>query len=598
MGMWLQTAFSHPAALLALLVKLAGVSLWTAVVSRRVPDRLTAWLHSWLAVQIAQTTIIMGLSAAVMLSRTALWAFLLIVLTSGIAAYMARGVRFRMPSRRVLIVSAAIALPLILWAIRSMVLPDFSADAQAYGTVRIALWMNYRTVFVHMPTVGVNIFADEWNGELNGLLYGFAAGTIQGVMMGNVEVLLVAALASIWAARRFGAGQTGSMLIGLLVATSPAFIGLAAVTKGDLLSCVGVVMAMGMLDRPTIRSVWIACIWLALATGAKISVSLGAVIVMVFSLIPFWRQAASREMLRGFAAAAGISAIFLARFVANQFIYGDAFMRVDAETAEPTFQNLVMNLSVIGERFVGFFPIRWESMQSFSTSLEAGLGIAGWLAVIGVASGWYRPHGQHARIALLSALSIAVTAFLIPARMWGFRYFLPFVSVLAIFWLVAFMHAVSMLRPRTRNIALVAVVLASYADFYACFGPGDISSPQDFETMMNRAVGRSPIEVAMQARPQWIAEVNPTQFGLDSGAPKKVAIMNELGASVLIFVGSGAQNRLYFASDEAGLVQTARDHNADLIVIGKMPRSQAKTFDAPGYRWVVDGPDYLIAARN
>lgn len=593
---WLQTAFSHPAALLALLVKLAGVSLWASLLSRRVPDRLTAWLHSWLAVQIVQTIVIMGLSAVVMLSRTALWAFLLVVLTSGVMAYIVRGVRFRMPSRRVLLVSAAIALPLILWAIRSMVLPDFSVDAQSYGSVRIALWMNYRTVFVHMPTIAINIFADEWNGELNGLLYGFAAGDIQGVMMGNVEILLVAALASIWTARRFGAGQVGSMFVGLLVATAPAFVGLAAVTKGDLLSCVGVIMAIGMLVRPTPRAVWLACVWFALAGGAKISVTLGAAIVMAVSIVMLVRQYGAKQAFKGAGPAAILSAILLARFIANQFVYGHPFIRVDAESANPSLVTLAENIAVIGERFIGFYPIHWEMGQSFSTSLATGFGVAGWLALIGVISGQYRPARQTLILVALSIVSIGVTAYLIPARVWGFRYFLPFVSVLFIAWLVAFMQVVSSLRARWRMPALGAVALLAYANFLACFVPGDLTSPGTFESSMDQAVGKRPIQVAMQEWPVWTDQVHPDDLGLDS-TPKSVAILNELGATILMFAGSHAQNRIYLAKDAAGLLGLAREHHPDYVVYGKWPGGVSALFDVPGYRWIINAQNYMIAKR-
>jgi hypothetical protein len=593
MGTWLQASFSHPAALIALIIKLTAVTMWAAVFRKRLPDSLTVWLHSWLAIQIFSIVVIMGASLASALTGAAMWVLLLFVLASSIVAYLVRGARFETPPLRVLLVAAVIGLPLALWAVRSMVLADYTLDSQTYGTVRIALWMNYRSVFVHMPTVMVNIFADEWNGELNGLVYALVASSIQGAMMGNVEILIVATLASVWLARRFGAGQIGSMLIGLLVATSPAFVGLASVTKGDLLSCAGVIMAIGMLERPTIRAVCVACIWFALAAGAKISVSVGAVLVMAVSLAPFWHNLRSRQILKYLGVTVVLSAILLARFIANLIIFRNGFLRVDAEAAEPGLKTLIRNLSVIGERFIGFFPIDWQHNISYSDTLSAGLGAAGWLAVLGVYLARGRRRPEHGHLVVLSAISIIATAYLIPPRIWGFRYFLPFVGVILIFCLVMLLHAVSALRKPGRYAALLGIVLVSYADFAMCFTPG----PLKFALMMNEAVGKSAMDVALIRWPFWADEINPAQLGLDSGRPKRIAILNDMGAPVLIFVGSSAQNRVYLTTDETSLSQTALAHDADLAVISKAYRNRGKSFDIPGYRWVVNGPTFAIAAR-
>lgn len=588
---------AHPAAILALVAKVAGVTLWSAIVARRVPDRLTSWLHAWLGVQAAQIAVILALSAVSMLSRTAVWAALLTLLISGAGAYLAAGHRFRLPGARAVALALMLAVPLALWVARSTIIPDFTPDGQAYGSVRIGMWMNYRSVLVHMPTIMVNIFADEWNGELNGLLYAFATGNIQGAVMGNAEILIVATLAAVWTARRFGAGATGSALVGLLMATSPALVGLAAVTKGDLLACVGVLMAVGMLERPNAKAICLATVWFALAAGSKISVGLGAVIVLGFVFVPRIKLFIDKRAVGMLAASAAFSVLFVSRFATNAFIYHHPFMRVDAEAAEPGIDTLIGNMSVIGDRFVGFFPVSPNGLM-FSTSLAAGLGVCGWLAAAGAATGRLKLPGMHATLAMLCAASVAVTAFLIPPRIWGFRYFLPFVGVLAIMGLVALTQAVDKLQALPRGAAILLVIAAAAFDFWMCFTPGDISSPHDFKTAMHYSVSTSPVMRPMLNFPQLLEESKPDALGLDSGERKKVAILNEIGAPILIFEGSWAQNRLYLAKDNDGLVSTAREHDVDYIVLARAIPGKREQFPVPGYRWISSGQNYDIAARQ
>lgn len=598
MTAWFTYVLEHPAALIALVTKISGITFWSTVLARRVPDRLTSWLHAWLGVQTFQIATIIALSAFSALSRTATWASLIMLMASGLMAYIAVGQKFHRPSLRDTFLVVLIAIPLVLWVLRSAILPDFTPDAQTYGSVRIGLWMNYRSVMVHMPTAMVNIFADEWNGELNGLLYAFSADNIQGAVMGNAEILIVATLASIWAARRFGAGDVGSALIGLLMATSPAFIGLAAVTKGDLLACVGVLMAVGILERPTAKSVCLALVWFALASGSKISVLPAAAIILGCMFMISADLFFDRKAVGMLAVAGGFSALFVARFVANVVVYHHPFMRVGAETAEPGINTLIGNMSLIGDRFVGFFPVSPSGLM-FSTSLAAGFGVCGWLAAAGAATGRLRLPGMHATLAILCATSVGATAFLIPPRIWGFRYFLPVIVVLAIMGLVAFTQAVDRLPANVRGVAIFAVIVAAVFDYRMCFTPGDISSPHDFKYAMNWSIDHSPLQRTMLPYPEYVDEVQPDKLGIDAGRPMTFAVLNEISSMVLAFEGSRAQNRVYLADSAETLVSEAESKNADYVVLAKAPSgSTLKPFDIPGYHWILEGQHYDIAVRD
>ncbi|CAG4900924.1 hypothetical protein [Paraburkholderia saeva] len=587
--------FSNPTALIALIVKLAAVTMLSTVASRRIPDRLSVWLHTWLAVQIAQTVLIMILSLFGALSKHAIWSYLLSLFGLGVVGDFTRRIRFKWPAPSTVLIAVVLAIPLILWAIRCMLLFDFSLDAQTYGSVRIGLWMNYRSVFVHMPTLMVNIFASEWNGELNALVYALSTNTLQGALMGNAEILVVATLASMWASRQFGAGQFGSAMAGLLMATSPAFLGLAAVTKGDLLSCVGVIMAIGMIQRRTVLSLSVAAVWFALAAGAKISVLPGAAIVMVVMVT--WKLR-TRRAAAFMALSLVPAAILLARYIANFFMFGHPFARVSTEAPDPGINTLLMNISIIGERSVGFFFFPPNSGVLLSSSLTAGLGVAGWLSVVGLLSGRLTLTGRQMAVVLLSIVSIIAAAYVIPARVWGFRYFLPFVSILAIVGLVALADALLCLPLPARVLACLVVASAAAFDFYMCFTPGDLNAPDRFEYALDRAITYEPLDRMMQNFPGIAAEVAPLKLDLDSKTPKTIGIFNEINRPIVIFEGASAQNRLYLADSYRGLADVAERRHPDLLVIAKRYPTDRCPFEIPGYRWIAEGATYDIAIRN
>lgn len=573
-------------------MKLVGVTLWSALVSRCFPGRLTSWLHAWLGVQFAQISVLLLLSSFHALSRTAIWIWLFVLVVSGGIAWTISGRKIRRPTGAEIAMFVLVAIPFTVWIFRCMVLPDFSPDGQAYGTARIALWMNYRSVFIHMPTIMVNIFADEWNGELNGLMYAFSAGNLQGEMMGNAEILIVAMLSSMWAARRFGASVVGAILVGLLMATTPAFVGLGAVTKGDLMSCVGVVMAVGTLaERMTIRAVLVALVWLAVAGGAKISVLPGAAIFGLYAIARVWRQIGLSVILP-VSLAVGAATVFMSRFIANAFVYHHPFMRVNGEGMDASITTLAKNVALIGERFVGFFPV-FPDGHMYATSLAGGFGLAGCVVVIGVIAGWYRPAERHVILGALSLASVLISALLIPSYLWSFRYFLPFVSVIAIMILTAVVDLG--LRMPFAPVFMVAFVAIAYFDFGSTFVPGDISTPGGLERTLNEIAGRPFVQMEMTLFNGMIPEIIPASF--DAPPRKTIVIFNQLAARISLFAGSTAQNRIYLSDSTDGFVEEVRKHKPDMAVLAGLPQNLPKQFPVKGYKWVSGGQLYNIAVR-
>lgn len=592
MTIWLSYILAHPAALLALIAKITGVTLWSSVLARRVPDRLTSWLHAWLGVQAAQIAIILCLSAFSALSRTSISIWFAMLFASGAVAYVLIGRRFERPSVSQVALFSFLAVPFLIWIVRCMVLPDFSSDGQAYGTARISIWMNYRTVFVHMPTIMLNIFADEWNGELNALTYAFAAGNLQGEMMGNAEILILSALASAWAAQRFGATRSASIVVGILMGTTPAFVGLAGLTKGDLLACVGVVMAVGMLaEGLTIPAVLLSMVWFAVAGGAKISVLLGAMIIGAYALWSVRRQI-DRRALMWAAPALALTLIFMSRFVANAFIYHHPFVRVHGEGVDGSIMTLVRNIALIGDRFIGFFPI-FPDGHMYPTSVAGGLGLAGWIAVLGLLFGFYRPLRRHAILAALCVISIIASAYLIPSYLWNFRYFLPFVSVLAIMMLVPVCELIT--STKVRFIAIPVAIACAYFNFGATFAPGDISTPGGLEHVLTIA-GKPYAQMEMTLFSGIIPEIDPAFF--DAPPKKTIVVFNELGSLISPLAGSFAQNRLYLVDSKEKFVDEVQKRRPDVAVLAGLPASLPKPFELNGFVWKATGQYFNIAVRK
>ncbi|MCX7320343.1 MAG: hypothetical protein NT113_12920, partial [Hyphomicrobiales bacterium] len=212
-------------------------------------DFIAVFVVGWITVLILQTAIILLLSLPGFLSRPALIAslgisFLLIHLQARSLPRLdfsaaARGI-YRAPAAVFALIVA------VLW-LRSALIFDSTWDGQVYGLPRLILWMQAKTVFLHLDLPQINIVANEWNAELGMLAYALWSGSYVGFNFANLEFFIVLVVGIFWVASLLGMPRFWSQCVAVAFSCAPALIGLVVVAKGDLLACVAICLAFGWL---------------------------------------------------------------------------------------------------------------------------------------------------------------------------------------------------------------------------------------------------------------------------------------------------------------------------------------------------------------
>jgi len=587
--------------LAAFALKMVIVLALTPRLYSRCPQPLAAFLGAWTIVTGASFAAILVLSAGKLLTPTALW---LILGAGGVFAAVLLRHRLNIPP-----FLRDGAMPLIFFAVfwlgfaaRALVFQDFTWDAQTYGLVRIALWMNYTTVLVHMPTPLINVFVNEWNGELLGLYYGLATGDLQGPVFANVEVLLITFLACAWVAHSIGAGWKWAFAVAALAALCPAGLGLATTVKGDLLAVGAFVMAVGWALALRARPDWLALALfgasLALAVGAKVTAFPLAAVVGVVVLISVSRKA----LLSAKAACLGglLASAFLSRFIVNYVVYGDFIHRHPADWVGSKGETLRNNLEMIWSRLFEF-SMHEATGSQLGWILAGGLGVTGYAAAFALAGvlAFKRP----LPLALLGALvvGLAVSCMIIPDRWWGFRYFLPGVVAAA----VIILAAIQLHGPP----ALVAALAGAAMNISYLTWPGDLNGNGSFVRAVREQIGKKPIEKTFLAEPERGTKVGYDFLSLDRDDALTIVLYQSPDRSALPFMGSYAQHRVIMTRTPWQVPVLLNPHKADMAVITRwpnhpnypnkgVPENLREAVSKVGYTWVVENNWVGIAVRS
>jgi len=583
-------------ALLMLVVKMAVVTSVARGASRFAEDRLASWLMAWVIVHAAMIGIMLCLSAVHALSQAAVWA---VALSSASISIARLGIRQPIPALRIgSVLFAALAVFMLF---RAAFFQEFTLDAQTYGLSRLGLWMNYQTILVHMPTEQVNIFSNEWNGELNALLYGLAAGNIQGFMFGNVEVLLVVFLSVVWLARLLGASEGWSCLVALALATSPACLGLAGTFKGDLLAVAAVVMAAGWAvtfvrsPRPVFLALAIGCC--SLAVGAKITAVFPC---LAIALVVGWealRRLKLRPLTLGIAMGAVLSLPLVSRYLANAVVYGTPLKRTSNETMAAGISTFLDSAGFIGRMLLRTGP---DSGQAYGWLIAGGLGASGFLCVgILLYQAWRGPRldGVRTVLAVAAVLSLAVAAFVVPSQPWAFRYFLPAVMLAAVAFLSV--RVKSSITAVLLSAAAVGVFLANVENLLR---PGEINGNSTFTDTLGRSARSTLVDRTFLNYPPLRQDFGFDLIEIDQGRQMNVAVHAYLNRPSAPLIGSRAQNRLTYFETEGGLLASLGHQCFDLVALTKLKpvplnRDAVRELTSAGYQVITDG-ELLSLARN
>lgn len=571
-------------ALAALAIKMLAVTM----IARCMRGR-GAWPAAWMAVQATITAAFLAASAFHVLVPLAAWLLLAAILCAACVLSLISAPRpfvFAAPSVALCIFAGIVAALLI----RSNFLSDPTWDGQTYGLVRLAIWMNYRSLFVVMPTSTVNIFTNEWNGELVSLLYGLTAGNVQGFALGGVEILIVTFLALRLLFGTLNASPLTANALSALLACTPAMLGLSLTVKGDLLACAAVAAAAAWLShlRATRDPVYL------LLTLAALGLAVGSKISSVFVAIPLLLAAgysaingrpvphAWRHVLCG----GMIGAIFCARYFVNIHDFGDPIARARDEAAQAGW-HLAGNLILIARQWIEpFYPPEF-------TALAGGFGAAGFLMLLALPLAARNFLREHLFMMSIGSAGALAGALVIGSWPYGLRYFLPSLLLVIAPVLAAAGSSRSLLGWARPIDALCAVVIA--ANLWLCRPPNEIVPA---EASLAGLATASPITRSTAFFRYFPHDAGIAAFDLDTSG-KRIAIFTRLNRPVFIFSGSRAQNQLLLTDSGEGMDRLIRDGAPYAAVIAKVnptaPATQQEKSSLSRCGDVVDNNWFVIA---
>src|SRR3569623_3514055 len=555
-------------------------------------DQLSGFIAGWLLIVALQSGIVLLLSAFALLSR---WPVLACMLLS--AAWMhwrGRRLQLRGPGRLTWNcyppLLSVVFVFIAVW-LRSLFFYDYTWDAQVYEIPRLVIWLQAASVFIHMPTLQLNLFVNEWNAELNALAYALASGAYVGFAFGNLEVLLLLFCAAVWVGVLLGATMFWAICLAALIVSTPAVLGLASTVKGDLMACTAFVMAFGWLvriargDRSALP-LGMVILCAALAVGSKASVLIPVIAVLCISVallrntISSLLRESSRLTKIGFAAAL---LIFTSRFCVNLFVYGDALKRIAVDQAQFSAGHVVGNLSVKADRTLAV----WKELQGQGQkwALAGSMGASVWLILVVVLVCSFGRGGVRRTDAGHSSSPAATAYGDVGQRTDGLRPLsykwtctIAFAVVAATLLSMAFLQAM----PRSFRYFLPGVlVVLLCASAWALRTDGTLGTLLSVTVVFVIAVN-----VLITARP---GEVLPTPQ-LQALAAEVSRADTPLKRISLVIKGP---------YQLAALVELCKQATWDAVVVVKKTdvkdRALAATLEQKGYLVVVDNAQYMIA---
>jgi len=606
------------------------------ICSRSKLDQLSGAIAAWLLIQAVQTGIILGLSALSLMHTPY---FLGAVTIAGILIYWRTKLIPIVTDHRkkfwpnyfpIAVISCVF---LAMW-LRSLFFYDYTWDAQTYGIPRLVMWLNAGSVFLHMPTLQLNLFVNEWNAEFNALAYSLASGSYRGFAFGNLEILALFFVSTVWLASLLGATRFWALCLSATLGSAPAVLGLASTIKGDLLACTCILIAAGWLvyfKRKDMSPIAFGLLALsaALAVGAKISVAplalailfLAATAIFQVNIRSIWR----RPNIIGWGIICGLL-FFSSRFWANWILYGNPIKRVAGEKAQFSFAHLVSNAEL---SYTRLFSV-WEEIngQGPMWALSGSMGASAWvitilavlscIAVIAQATlassgeGRKRLVGKKeihpvdamtsnrlsAKWLILFATAIVIsTAFtmsLSESYAWCFRYFLPGLMLLLI--------GIGSNPVRKHSFPVLALLIifsgsAIVINLAITLRPGEVLPTTEAKALLS-ALERT--DTPLKRISLAIDQLGATEgLSLDTHKKLNILIFNNADTSLIPFLGSNAQNRIQTVDSNSDFLSRAVERKWDALAIlqksSLRDKSLNRAFEKSGYWTVVDSDEYLIA---
>lgn len=480
--------------------------------------------------------------------------------------------------------SSVICLIIIIFFIltsRSLLFFDTTWDGLTYELPRIFMYASNHSLFVHQSTQMVNIFCNEWNGELNSLFYTVVTGDDQAASFGNVEIWLFGILAYTWITHRFGLTYKWSLFCALVILLSPISLALAMTVKGDLLAFITLpllvcwyVKVIESENDYLALSMLVICA--GLAAGSKVSILPSC--LMLLACTAFFMQWSFRENRNWTFWSIAIGGLgFLigtSRYIINIIVYHNPFQRLEVVSHDAF--NIVQTLIGISNNFAkGIYSPIFELLTSSneqSWALDKGFGMLAAFIVASPLIALYQMKHRtfedsmemHKKAALVLPFLIIATNFLIlsfsaPWYPWSPRYYAPFLTLALVYALVFTIIKSSILQRKILTTILVFILIAH------CFENLRIREvwPSSFAT----AYKRSQQERKLAFHPYYYNHFGLNRIEEVIWGGGKVLILNQVDSAIEPFFGPNHSNIVELCKNAEELVARSRNGNFDLIVV-------------------------------
>ncbi|MBB3945905.1 hypothetical protein GGQ73_001840 [Rhizobium skierniewicense] len=574
-----------------------AITLYSRPLVKIAGNPSAAWLMAWVFLQAVLIIFVLVASAFDALTTTTVWIALLVIVATSLRWSKPRIELGKTVTFGSVLFSAFFAFQLF----KCVFFQEFTLDAQTYGLPRLGLWMNYQSVLIHMPTEQINIFSNEWNGEINALLYGIAAGNVQGLMFGNLEIFLVAFLSICLLSRQLGASRQWSAMVAAVLSTAPVCLGVAGTLKGDLLAVPAVAMAASWIviycRKQTAVSAAMVIACCALAVGAKITAVFPAAMISIILVYLSIRGRSFLTLVNGALLSLVISLAFMSRYIANIFVYGTPLKRTANETVQAGVATFLDSSRFVARMFIRSSP---DSGQQFGWLLAGGFGFSGILCagllIYQVKGKWI--DGMRTALALGALAALGMACFMIPAPPWSFRYFVPSVII--------GVTAIASISFRSKIAAIVlsvGAVLVIFMNSQYLIRVGEINANSSFGKSLQRAKHTSPVERIFLSYPPLRKEFGFGKIDIDGETPLTIAVHAFLNRPSGALVGSRAQNRLIYFSTERDLFEAVKAQCFDVIALTKfkpipLENTARSALLENGYSIITDGELVSVSKRN
>ena len=343
--------------LLGLFLKYSLLFIIFIILKNYIHHYLSAFLYSYIIVDLLIYLILLLLSIGNNLTKinliTSLIIFFLLLLTYLIflnhrGSFNFRNLQSILPSIIEFICNwgniLAITIFLLLF-FRSLYFYDATDDGLAYELPRLSLFAQNHSLFTFYHTQTINIFSNEWLGELNALYYLIISNIDQSTSFGNAENWLLVYLIFYWSLDIYGYTANNKSIYAIFLCTFPIVLGLAMTNKTDLIAIGTMVFTTACLYRYYKKndkySFLIAIISLGLIAGSKISLVPTA--GLLFICILYNEIVIDKKFFTKLLIGLLTYGISCSRYIINLVQYGNPFQRALSEKLFFSINSLIEN---------------------------------------------------------------------------------------------------------------------------------------------------------------------------------------------------------------------------------------------------------------